>query len=61
MDVKDKQRAAIEFLLLEGCVGDEIARHLQSVDGEDASSKTTDSDQTAGTLSKRCNTKRKRR
>jgi hypothetical protein len=37
MDAKDKQRAIIEFLLLEGCAGDEIAKRLESVDGEDGS------------------------
>jgi DNA-binding NarL/FixJ family response regulator len=36
MDVKQKQRAVIEFLLLERCAGDEIAAGLQNVYGEDA-------------------------
>jgi hypothetical protein len=36
MDVKQKQRTVIEFLLLEGCAGDEIATRLQNVYGEDA-------------------------
>jgi DNA-binding NarL/FixJ family response regulator len=35
MDVKQKQGTVIEFLLLEGCAGDEIATRLQNVDGED--------------------------
>jgi hypothetical protein len=33
MDVKDKQRAVIEFLLLEGCAGEEIVLRLPNVDG----------------------------
>jgi hypothetical protein len=36
MDVKQKQRAVTEFLLLEGCARDEIAARLQNVYGEDA-------------------------
>jgi transposase len=36
MDVKQKQRAVIEFLLVEACAGDEIATRLQNVYGEDA-------------------------
>jgi hypothetical protein len=36
MDVKQRQRTVIEFLLLEGCAGDEIATRLQNVYGEDA-------------------------
>jgi hypothetical protein len=31
MDVKDKQPAVIEFMLLEGCNGEEIAIHLRNV------------------------------
>jgi hypothetical protein len=30
MDVKQKQRAVIEFLLLEGCEGDDIVLRLQN-------------------------------
>jgi hypothetical protein len=36
MDVKQKQRAAIEFLLLEGCEGDDIVLRLQNAYGSDA-------------------------
>jgi transposase len=36
MDVKSKQRAVMEFLLVEGCAGDEIAARLQNMYGEDA-------------------------
>jgi hypothetical protein len=36
MDVKDKQRAVIEFLLLKGCTGDKIVVHLQNVYGSAA-------------------------
>jgi hypothetical protein len=38
-DVKDKQRAVIEFLSLEGSPSDEIITRLQNVDGEDAYSR----------------------
>jgi hypothetical protein len=31
MDLKDKQRAVIEFPLLEGCTGEEIVMRLRSV------------------------------
>jgi transposase len=41
MEIKDKQRAVIEFLLLEGCAGDEIAIRLRNVYGEDAYSRAT--------------------
>jgi hypothetical protein len=34
--VKYERRAIIEFLSLEGCSGDKIARHLQSVPSQDA-------------------------
>jgi hypothetical protein len=30
MDIKQKQRAVIEFLLLEGCEGDDIVLRLQN-------------------------------
>jgi histone-lysine N-methyltransferase SETMAR len=36
MDVKDKQRTVIEFLLLEGCSGDEITIRLKRVYGSAA-------------------------
>jgi DNA-binding NarL/FixJ family response regulator len=36
MDLKQKQRGIIEFLLREECGGDEIAAHLENVYGEDA-------------------------
>jgi hypothetical protein len=39
MDVKQKQRAVIELLLLEGLVGQEIAIHLCDVYGEAAYSR----------------------
>jgi hypothetical protein len=31
MDARDKQRALIKFLLLEGCAGEEIAIRLREV------------------------------
>jgi hypothetical protein len=37
MDVKQKQRPVIEFLLLEGWEGDEIMLRLSNADGKDAS------------------------
>jgi hypothetical protein len=37
MNVKDKQRTIIEFLLLEGCAGEEIAVHPRNVYGSAAS------------------------
>jgi hypothetical protein len=33
MDVKQKQRAVIEFLLLEWCEADDIVLHLQNAYG----------------------------
>jgi hypothetical protein len=36
MDVKQKQRAVIEFLLLEGCEGDDIVLRFQNASGQDA-------------------------
>jgi hypothetical protein len=36
MDVKDKQRAFIEFLLLEGCAGEEIVIRLRNLYGSAA-------------------------
>jgi hypothetical protein len=36
MDLKQKQRAVIEFLLLEGCEGDDIVFRLQNAYGRDA-------------------------
>jgi hypothetical protein len=36
MDVKQKQRTVIEFLLLEGCKGDDIVPRLQNAHGGDA-------------------------
>jgi hypothetical protein len=33
MDIKDKQPVLIEFLLLEGCVGEEIVIRLRNVHG----------------------------
>jgi hypothetical protein len=38
MDIKDKQRAVIEFLSLEGCANEENARRLGNVYGGDADS-----------------------
>jgi hypothetical protein len=35
MDVKDKQRAVIEFFLLEGCVGEEILIRFRNVSSSD--------------------------
>jgi hypothetical protein len=35
MDVKQKQRTVIEFLLLEAFESDDIALHLQIADGRD--------------------------
>jgi hypothetical protein len=39
MEVKQKQRAVIEFLLLDGRTGEEIAIRLHDVDGEAAYSR----------------------
>jgi hypothetical protein len=36
MEVKDKQRAVIEFLLFEGCAGEEIVIRLRNVYGSAA-------------------------
>jgi transposase len=36
MDVKDKQQAVIEFLMLEGCSEEEIVTRLQNVSGSAA-------------------------
>jgi hypothetical protein len=36
MDVRQKQRAVIDFMLFEGRPGDEIAQRLHNVYGEDA-------------------------
>jgi hypothetical protein len=41
MDVKEKQRAVIEFLSLEGCPGDEILIRLQNVHGTDGYSRSS--------------------
>jgi hypothetical protein len=41
MDIKDKQRAIIEFLFFEDIGGDEITRCLHNVYGEDAYSRVT--------------------
>jgi hypothetical protein len=41
MDVKDKQRIVIEFLLVEGCTGDEMAARLRNVYGAEAYSRAT--------------------
>jgi transposase len=41
MDVKQKQRTVIEFLLLEGRAGEEITIRLYDVYGEDAYSRVT--------------------
>jgi hypothetical protein len=37
MDVKQKQQAVVEFLLLEGCEGDGILLRVQNAYGRDAS------------------------
>jgi hypothetical protein len=36
MEAKDKQRAVIEFVLLEGCAGEELKISLENVYGSDA-------------------------